>query len=146
MTQVVSDQTHTLTNSLKLTRPHTCAFFRPDTNIGQTDITAAKNKKFLHSLHVPTLTGAPDYTIECCDSNESNVDHSFTPTNKKKVDIKILDPLTGFISSAGEVLINNRQNNGQMISMGKSKKEPQQLSPENNHSIRIQPESIDELK
>lgn len=145
MAQVVSDQKYTLPSSIKLTRPDLKAFLRPDTNAGETDITQFKEQLRSRQLHIPNSTGPPDYKVTCCDNNNVVNSGQLPITSKKHKEYKILDPLTGFVSCAGEVLINSGSY-GTIPSMGNSKIEPQTTVPQNIHSIRNRKEAIPEIQ
>ena len=145
MAQVISDQKYTLPNSVKLTRPDLRTFFRPDTNCGPTSITQFKETQAHRQLNVPSCTGAPDYTVTCCDANNVVNEGQLPITSAKHKEYKILDPLNGFISCAGEVLLNTGKY-GTVPSLGNARKEPQTTIPQQIHSIRTRDEAIDELK
>jgi hypothetical protein len=142
MAQVVSNQTYTLESSTQLTRPHFRTFLQPDTNVGQTNATEYKEKTHIDQLNVPNVTGAPSYAVDCCEHKKPG--HNLTLSAKKKGDNKIVDPITGFISTAGEVLLNTGKFG--MPSFGKARVEPHTTIPQHVHSVRVNPEAIDELK
>jgi len=141
MAQVVSNQAYTLESSAQLTRPHFRTFLQPDTNVGHTDATEYKEKTHIDQLNVPNVTGAPSYAVDCCDHKKPAL--NLTLSAKKKGDNKIVDPITGFISTAGEVYLNS---NKFMSSFGKARVGPHTTIPQHVHSVRVNPEAIDELK
>ncbi len=139
----VSNQKYTTENSTYLTRPGLKAFLQPDTNAGNTDVTSFNEKVNFLKQHVPTATGQPNYDIVCCDDKlENGVPLALNP--KKRNDIRIVDPITGFVSVCGEVISNTGRNG--LGSFGKARVEPQTTIPKNIHSIRQQNEAINELK
>ena len=142
MAQVVSPQQYTLENSTLLTRPDLKTFLRPDTNSGSTDVTHYKDTINYGRLHVPTATGPLNYNVNCCDTK------SRTPgapnSGKKRIELRIVDPITSFISPAGEVFVNS--NKYGLPTFGKSRIEPQTTVPQELHSIRSREEAINELK
>lgn len=139
----VSDQQYTTENSTYLTRPGLKAFLQPDTNTGANDVTHFNDKVDFLKQHVPTATGQPSYETTCCDEKtETSVP---LHTNVKKLhNLTVMDPITGFISPAGEVFCNS--NKYGLPTFGKAKLEPQNLIPQNTNSIRIQSQAINELK
>lgn len=143
MTQVVQYNTLQLENSMFRDRPHLNAFMRPDPNVGETDMTEYIQKKHHQELHIPNATGAPDYTITC-DINDYPTDPSVPQFAKKRTDLRIIDPITGFVSAAGEVLLNNQK--FQLPTFGKARIEPQTSIPNSIHSIRSGSQAIDEIK
>ena len=142
MAQVVANHPLTLENSTNMSRPHFNAFMRPDTNIGETDLTDYVKKKHHQELHIPNVTGAPDYTITC-DRNYF-ADPSAPPFSKKRTDLRIVDPITGFVSAGGEVLLNNQRYT--LPTFGKERVEPQTTRPQTINSIRTKREAIAEIK
>lgn len=143
MTQVVSETPYALESSMQLSRPEFKSFLEPDSNIGKTDVTEYNALKNYNQLHVPKSTGPLDYTVTCCDNNLA-VSAPMPIMTKRRTENRILDPCSGFISPAGEALLNTGRNG--MRSMGKVKIEPQTMIPQNVHSIRTRTEAIDELK
>ncbi len=142
MAQVVSSRHLVLENSMHKSRPHLNTYLRPDTNVGETDVTDYVEKKHHQELHIPNATGSPDYTITC-DSNFV-VDSSVPQFAKKRTDLRIIDPITGFVSAGGEVLLNNQRYC--LPTFGKERIEPQTTRPQTVNSIRQQKEAIIELK
>lgn len=143
MTQVVSNQQFTPESSTNLTRPHFNAFLSPDTNIGDTNITEYKKMQDYNHLHIPARTTSPEYDVDCCDEKFNNTE-AMPISVKKRTDLRIIDPITGFISPAGEVLTHKTKHG--LPTFGKSRIEPQTTIPSNTHSIRTNKEAIDELK
>lgn len=144
MTQVVSEQAFTLESSIDLTRPDAKLFTQPDTNAGRTDMSEYALYRSKTQLNLPSTTGARDYRAACCDERFSRdvVSKSAFPL-KKRIDLNLMDPITGLLSPAGESFLKVRQ---RMQSFGKSRLEPQIIVPQNVNSIRTNPEAIDELK
>lgn len=146
MTQVVSELPYTLESSMNLTRPDAKLFVRPDTNEGETEISQCALYRSRTQLNLPKSNGPPDYAVECCnDKFAKNVvtRSALLARGTNKFDLNVIDPITGFLSSSGESLLNVRE---RMTSFGKVRLEPQNLIPQNINSIRIQPCAIDELK
>lgn len=144
MTQVVSNKPYTLESSIQLTRPDFKSYLQPDTNVGQTDITTYNELKRIGDFHIPSTTGALDYQVKCCDSNARFNLNYYVPANiVRNKGAHIYDPLSNFISPAGEILLNTGRH---IPSLGKSRKEPQTTVPQNINSIRTNPNAIDEIK
>lgn len=146
MAQVVSQRPYTVESSIQLTRPEASTIYKSDTNTENTFITDYDIKRRLNQINVPQ-GGAPDYRITCCDSSVVSADATHSPMPsvvKKRHDDKILDPITGFVSPAGEFYL--RSNRVNLASFGNSKKDPQNLVPHKTHSIRNFREAIDEIK
>ena len=139
----VSHQKYTTENSTYLTRPGLKAFLQPDTNTGATDVTHFNDKVDFLKQHVPTATGQPSYDTTCCDERvEASIP---LQTNVKKLhNLTVMDPITGFISPAGEVFTNS--NKYGLKTFGKAKIEPQNMIPHNMNSMRTQSQAINELK
>ena len=88
--------------------------------------------------------------MTCC-ANDSEVPMNTAVAEKleflnarKPYEMGIVDPVSGFLSPAGEVLLNTGKTI--MKSMGKQIKEPQTIIPKNINSIRDNPEAIDEIR
>ena len=143
MAQVVSPFNYTIENSTSLTRPNLKTFLQPDTNSGSTDVTQFNENVNYAKLHIPTATGPLNYDVNCCDSKFHNT-ISMPHAAKKRIELRIVDPITSFISPCGEVLINSQKYG--LSTFGKARIEPQTTIPQNLHSIRIQKEAIDEIK
>lgn len=139
----VSDQKYTTENSTYLTRPGLTAFLQPDTNTGPTDVTHFNNKVDFLKQHVPNHTGQPSYESNCCDSKDAQAQPLET-NNKKLHNLTVMDPITGFVSPAGEVFCNSGKYT--LSSFGKARIEPQTSIPHNNNLLRPQSEAINELK
>jgi hypothetical protein len=142
MAQVVANYPLTLENSTNMSRPHLNTFMRPDTNVGETDITEYVNKKRHQELHIPNVTGSPDYTITC-DGNYLS-DSTSPQFSKKRTDLRVMDPITSFVSVGGEVLLKNQRYG--LPSFGKARIEPQTTRPQTNSSIRTKSEAIAEIR
>ncbi len=142
MAQVVANYPLTLENSTNMTRPHLNTFMRPDTNVGETDVTEYVNKKHHQELHIPNVTGAPDYTITC-DGHYMN-DSTAPKFSKKRTDLRVMDPITSFVSVGGEVLLNNQRFG--LPTFGKARIEPQTTRPQTINSIRTKSEAIAEIR
>ena len=138
----VSEQKYTTENSTYLTRPSLKDFLAPDTNAGNTDVTSFNDRVAYLKQHVPTATGSPSYDVNCCDNNTTN--GTLTTSLKKRNDLRIIDPITGFISVCGEVLTNSPKYG--LSTFGKARIEPQTTVPQTIHSIRPQAEAVNELK
>lgn len=142
MAQVVAQNPYTLENSTQLTRPDFQAFLQPDTNAGGTSMTQYVERERERKLHIPNNTGAPNFSINTYVPSHQNVSE---PVFKAKPnDINMLDTISSFISPAGEFL--SQSGKIHIKSFGKSKIEPQTIIPQNIHSIRGQPEAIDEIR
>lgn len=145
MAQVVSEWRYTPESSIQMTRPEFKTLLVPDTNVGETDVTAYNEARSRQQLHVPNVSGQLNYDVNCCENKSFSAPApGRAASSKKRVDIQILDPITGFLSTAGEAVLQTGKCN--MPSFGKARLEPQNLTPQNAHSIRVQPEAIDELK
>lgn len=142
MAEVISDQKYTLENSTKLTRPSLKLFLQPDTNAGATDIVSFNEKQARLRLHVPSATGAPDYSVTCCTPNAKYV--SKGEVLKKINTLTVIDPISNFISPSGEVLLCTAKYG--LPTFGNSRKEPQTTVPQLINSIRQHPDAINELK
>jgi hypothetical protein len=149
MSQVVAPYPYALESSIQITRPDFKTFLQPDTNAGGTNVFQNNDKEEYRRLHVPTATGPPDFAITCC--QEDIRQHSFTENEalnilnaRKPYEMGIVDPVSGFLSPAGEVLLNTGKTI--MRTMGKKIKEPQTIIPKNVNSIRDYNEAIDEIK
>lgn len=138
----VSGEKFTIENSTFLTRPGLKAFLQPDTNSGESDVTAFKEKVEFLKQHVPTHTGVPSYEQNCCDGPEIN--GPLSSNVKKQHNLTIMDPITGFVSPAGEVFCNS--GNYTLSTFGKRKIEPQNSLPINVNSLRTHSQAINELK
>ena len=114
---------------------------RSDTNTDKTFIAEYEQTRRVGQIHVPQ-GGAHDYSITCCDNNAAV--NAPMPPVKKHHDDKILDPITSFISPAGEFYLHSNKVN--LASFGKAKVEPHTTLPQKLHSIRQYREAIDELK
>jgi hypothetical protein len=144
MAQIVSEQPLTLENSVGLTRPDAKLFTQPDTNSGRTDISQYSFSRSQTQLNLPTSSGPTNYKVSCCDRNVNSRGHAKSAfPSKKKIEMSVLDPITGFLSPAGENLLRVQH---RMPSFGNSRLVPQNIVPQSINSIRTQPESIDELK
>lgn len=139
----VSDQKYTTENSTYLTRPGLKAFLQPDTNTGATDVTQFEDKVDHLKQHVPTATGAPSYETKCCDIQLENAVPLSTNVKRAHM-LTIMDPITGFVSPAGEVFC--KSNKLTLGTFGKARIEPQTTIPQNVFSNRNQSEAINELK
>lgn len=142
MADVIADQKYTIENSNHLTRPGLKLFLQPDTNQGETNIVSFNEKQNHLKLHVPSATGAPSYAVNCCTNKLETV--SKGEVLKKINTLRVMDPITGFISASGEVLLCT--NKYGLPTFGNSRKEPHTTVPQNVNSIRTQNEAIDELK
>ena len=142
MAQVVSQHHFTLESSSQLTRPDLKTFFQPDTNAGGTSMHQYKEAQRIRQLHIPTATGAPNFTTKCCEKDENAVAH--IKSAKKQVDLETLDTISGFVSAAGEMINNNSKIC--MQSFGKARVEPQTTIPQTVNSIRARPEAIQEIR
>ncbi len=143
MAEVVAERNYILENSNELSRPSLKAFLEPDTNVGHTDVTSFVEKQIHQKLHVPNSTGPLNYDVNCCDNKllqNLNAKNSI----KKRNDLRVMDPITSFISVSGEVLLNSTKYG--MTSFGKARIEPHTTLPQNKHSIRTREEAIDEIK
>lgn len=145
MAQVVSELPYTLESSTHLTRPDVKLFLQPDSNAGETDITQYNYRRSRTHLNIPMSCAPTNYNVTCCDANFSSNQHLKSLGSKKRTEVQLVDPITGFLSAAGESMLRTgvRAN---MSSFGNSRLEPQNLIPHNADSIRTQPEAIDELK
>ena len=143
MASVVAEQKYVIENSNNLTRPNLSLFLQPDTNSGETSIVAYQDKQNHLKLHVPSATGAPDYNVTCCTVKQEQA-ATKAQVLKKLNTLRVMDPITSFISASGEVLLcTNRYG---LASFGKTKKEPQTTVPQLVNSIRNRDEAIDEIK
>ena len=121
MTQVVSAKPYTLESSMQLTRPDFKSYLRPDTNIGQTNITTFNELKKMQDFHVPNTP--LNYQVKCCENSKSKLDVNYYVSANlvKNKGVQLIDPLSNFISPAGEFLLNS----GKTIPpLGKKKKDP----------------------
>jgi len=138
MAQIVSELPLTLESSMSLTRPDAKLFNQPDSNVGETDIAQYNYQRSRTQLNFPTASGPKNYHVTCCENNLTSFAKS-----KKRIEMNVIDPITGFLSPAGESLLRVQN---KMSSFGKARLEPQCLVPEKSNSIRSQPEAIEELK
>jgi hypothetical protein len=95
---------------------------------------------------VPGATGAPNYSVTCCTAKqeESPVPLTKGQALKKISTLRVMDPITSFISPSGEVLLCTHKYG--LGTFGKAKKEPQTMVPQLINSIRSREEAINELK
>lgn len=150
MSEVVAPYPYAPESSIQISRPHFSAFLQPDTNAGGTNVYQNNDREEYRRLHVPTATGPPDFKMTCCTENDGEnlsveAAEKFEFLNARKpYEMGIVDPVSGFLSPAGEVLLNT----GKTIiqTMGKQKKEPHTTIPRNVNSIRDYQEAIDEIK
>lgn len=144
MTQVVAQNPYTLESSIQLTRPDLKTFFQPDTNAGGTNIHQFVENERLRKLHIPSAAGPADFARVTSNTNEVPIEGTELLAARKPYELALVDPLNGFLSPAGEVLLNTGRT--RMRTMGKQKKEPQNVVPSESHSIRDYSEAIDEIK
>jgi hypothetical protein len=144
MAQVISNRPYTVESSIHLTRPVHSNSQKSDANTEKTLITDDVQKRLMNHINLPNSIGPLDYTITCCDDNLVSNVPSPIPVNKKRHDDKILDPITSFISPAGEFYIQSTKIN--LPFFGKVKLDPQNTIPKATHSIRSYKEAIDEIK
>lgn len=143
MAGVIAEQKYVIENSNNLTRPNLSLFLQPDTNSGETSVVAYQDKQNHLKLHVPGPTGPPNYSVQCCTAKQEQM-ASKAQVLKKISTLRVMDPITSFISPSGEVLLcTNKYGLG---TFGKAKKEPQTMVPQLINSIRTREEAIDELK
>ncbi len=126
---------------MELSRPTAATMLKMDTNTHKTFITDYTQARLIEQINMPQ-GGPQDYKITCCDNNEAV--NAPIPPNKKKHDDQILDPITGFISPAGEFYLHSNKVN--IKSFGKAKVEPHTSVPQTMNSIRRYQEAIDELQ
>lgn len=143
MAQVIAEAPYILESSSQLPRPDFKTFLQPDTNVGETEVTQYKNEKSFKELHLPNASGPLNYEVNCCDNNFL-INAPIPIMNKKRHEFKILDPTSGLISPAGEVFLRSEKTT--LRNFGKARVEPQTTIPQSIHSIRTQPEAINELK
>lgn len=147
MAQVVAEMPLTLENSTNLTRPNSRLFTTMNSNTGETSITEYTLERSRTQMNFPTASGPREYHVSCCDNNQSRrvmtAKTGESSASKKRIELNIIDPITGFLSPAGESLLRIKT---RMPSFGKARLEPQCLLPQESNTIRTQPESIDELK
>ncbi len=141
MAQVVASRPYTVESSIELSRPEASTMLKTDTNTENTFITDYTQARLVGQIHLPQ-GGAPDYKITCCGNNEAV--NAPIPPVKKKHDDNILDPITSFISPAGEFYLHSNKVN--IASFGKAKIEPHTTVPQKINSIRKYKEAIDELQ
>ena len=157
MSQVVATKARTIEDSVELTRPHLNTFMAPDTNVGPTVHTEYMADRRAAEMRIPNAIGAPSYQVTCCDEKLAALNESplRPPAKAKRNDVPILDPMSGFVSVSGDVLLARKASDldGQshqshhMPFMGKAKKEPHTTRPQHVHSVRSErAEAIDELR
>ena len=150
MAEVIAPHPYPLESSIQLSRPNFSTFLQPDTNAGGTNVYQNNDREEYRRLHVPTATGPPDFKMTCCTESDgedlsAKAAENFEFLNARKpYEMGIVDPVSGFLSPAGEVLLNTGKTI--MQTMGKQNKEPQTIIPKYVHSVRGYPEAIDEIK
>ena len=150
MAEVVAQYPYAPESSIQISRPNFSTFLQPDTNAGGTNVYQNNDREEYRRLHVPTATGPPDFKMTCCSENDGEnlsveAAEKFEFLNARKpYEMGIVDPVSGFLSPAGEVLLNT----GKTIiqTMGKQKIEPQTIIPRNVNSVRDYQEAIDEIR
>lgn len=149
MAQVVSELPLTLENSTTLTRPDARLFTTMNSNTGETSITQYTLERSRTQMNFPSTGGPRDYRVSCCENNSNNnparyfAAKSASHAKNRRIELNLIDPITGFLSPAGESLVRIQT---RMPSFGKSRVEPQCVVPQLADTIRTQPEAIDELK
>jgi hypothetical protein len=138
----VFEHPYILESSTQLSRPDMKTFFQSDIATGGTDIDKEVKKREHSLLHVPKRTGPKDYQLQCCDPDMGPL-YEKPPSLKPNV-ATLIDPISGFLSPSGEVLLETGKM--RLDTMGKSRIEPQTTIPQNINSIRDNDLAIDEIK